>query len=99
MPWNVLFHDDFHAEFQAMDGTLQDQLLAHARLLQEFGPHLGRPTVNTLKGSKHTNRKSCISIAMAGYGEWLLHSIQRAQRSCWWAVTKAARISGDSIKS
>lgn len=55
MPWNVLFHDDFHAEFQAMGGTLQDELLAHARLLQEFGPHLGRPTVDTLKGSKHAN--------------------------------------------
>lgn len=57
MPWNVLFHDDFHAEFQAMDGALQDELLAHARLLQEFGPHLGRPTVDTLKGSKHANMK------------------------------------------
>jgi hypothetical protein len=57
MSWNVLFHDDFHAEFQAMAGTLQDELLAHARLLQEFGPHLGRPTVDTLKGSKHANMK------------------------------------------
>ena len=57
MPWNVFFHDEFHAEFQAMDSTLQDELLAHARLLQEFGPNLGRPTVDTLKGSKHTNMK------------------------------------------
>ena len=99
MPWNVLFHDDFHAEFQAMDGTLQDELLAHARLLQEFGPHLGRPTVDTLKGSKHANMKELRFDCDAGYGGWILHSIQRAQRSCWWAVTKAARISGDSIKS
>ncbi len=57
MSWNVLFHDDFHAEFQAMNSTLQDELLAHARLLQEFGPHLGRPTVDTLKDSKHANMK------------------------------------------
>lgn len=57
MPWNVLFHDDFHAEFLAMSDVLQDELLAHARLLQEFGPHLGRPTVDTLKGSKHANMK------------------------------------------
>lgn len=57
MVWNILFHDDFHAEFQAMDGMLQDELLAHARLLQEFGPHLGRPTVDTLKDSKHANMK------------------------------------------
>ena len=53
MPWNVLFH----AECQAMGGALQDELLAHARLLQEFGSHLGRPTVDTLKGSKHANMK------------------------------------------
>jgi len=57
MPWNVFFHDEFHAEYQVMDSTLQDELLAHARLLQEFGPNLGRPTVDTLKGSKHTNMK------------------------------------------
>ena len=57
MPWNVLFHDDFLTEIQAMSVTLQDELLAHARLLQEFGPHLGRPTVDTLKGSKHGNMK------------------------------------------
>ncbi len=57
MSWNVLFHDDFHAEFLALNGALQDELLAHAKLLQEFGPHLGRPTVDTLKGSKHANMK------------------------------------------
>jgi hypothetical protein len=32
-------------------------LEAHARLLEEFGPHLGRPRVDTLKGSKHANMK------------------------------------------
>jgi hypothetical protein len=55
--WNVIFHDDFYVEFLAMNIVLQDELLAHARLLQEFGPHLGRPTVDTLKGSKHSNMK------------------------------------------
>lgn len=40
-----------------MGGALQDELRAHARLLQEFGPHMGRPTVDTLKGSKHQNMK------------------------------------------
>lgn len=46
-----------NAEFQALAEALQDELLAHARLLQEFGPDLGRPTVDTLKGSKHSNMK------------------------------------------
>ena len=32
-------------------------MLAHAKLLEEFRPNLGRPTVDTLKGSKHANMK------------------------------------------
>ena len=44
-------------EFQNLAEELQDELLAHAKLLQEFGPRLGRPTVDTLKGSKHANMK------------------------------------------
>jgi hypothetical protein len=55
--WTVLFHDAFDAEFQAFAESLQDELLAHAKLLGEFGPNLGRPTVDGLKGSKHANMK------------------------------------------
>lgn len=57
MSWTVLFHDDFAAEFAALAESLQDELLAHALLLRDFGPGLGRPTVDTLKGSKHANMK------------------------------------------
>ena len=49
MIWSVLFHDDFDAEFAVLSEDLQDELLAHAKLLEEFGPNLGRPTVDTLK--------------------------------------------------
>lgn len=55
--WTVLFHAEFDAEFHGLDEDLQDELLAHAKLLQAFGPNLGRPTVDTLKGSKHANMK------------------------------------------
>jgi len=57
MTWIVLFHDAFDTEFAALVEGLQDELLAHAQLLAEFGPNLGRPTVNTLKGSRHANMK------------------------------------------
>ena len=40
-----------------MEVELQDELLAHAKLLATFGPDLGRPTVDTLKGSCHSNMK------------------------------------------
>jgi hypothetical protein len=57
MAWTVLFYDAFDTEFSSLKEDLQDELLAHARLLAEFGPNLGRPTVDTLKGSRHTNMK------------------------------------------
>jgi hypothetical protein len=57
MTWTVLFHDEFDAEFEALLEDLQDELLAHAKLLATFGPNLGRPTVDTLKGSRHSNMK------------------------------------------
>ena len=55
--WTVLFHDEFDREFQTLAKGLQDEVLAHALLLSQFGPGLGRPTVDTMKGSKHANMK------------------------------------------
>jgi len=55
--WTVLFHHDFDGEFASFAEDLQDELLAHAKLLAQFGPNLGRPTVDTLKASRHANMK------------------------------------------
>ncbi|MBI5577007.1 MAG: type II toxin-antitoxin system RelE/ParE family toxin [Deltaproteobacteria bacterium] len=57
MKWEVVFHDEFDEEFKALDEGLQDELLAHAILLGDYGPNLGRPTVDTLSGSKYPNMK------------------------------------------
>lgn len=57
MSWSVLFHSAFESEFDSLPERVQDELLAHAHLLQEFGPTLGRPRVDTLKASRHTNMK------------------------------------------
>ena len=57
MNWTVLFHDDFDQELSKYDEYLQDELLAHANLLQEFGPNLGRSSVDTLIGSSYSNMK------------------------------------------
>ena len=57
MSWDVLFYEAFDAEFEDLSEVVQDELLAHARLLEEFGPQLGRPRVDTLNGSKHANLK------------------------------------------
>ena len=57
MKWQVIFHDAFELEFAALANNVQNELLAHALLLRDYGPGLGRPTVDTLKGSKHANMK------------------------------------------
>ena len=57
MDWDVQFHDAFDEEFEDLPEVVQDELLAHARLLEEFGPQLGRPRADTLNGSRHANMK------------------------------------------
>ncbi len=57
MKWPILFHEDFEPEFDALPEDIQDEMLAHAKLLEQFGPHIGRPRVDTLKGSCHANMK------------------------------------------
>lgn len=57
MSWEVLFDADFEPEFDELPEPVQDELLAHAKVLEEFGPTLGRPRVDTLKGSRHANMK------------------------------------------
>jgi hypothetical protein len=54
--WQVEFHKDFDPEFDALPDDVQNELRAHALLLEQFGPQLGRPRVDTLKGSRHANR-------------------------------------------
>jgi hypothetical protein len=57
MPWEVQFYEAFEPEFEALAEAVQDELLAKALLLAEFGPELGRPHVDTLNGSRHRNMK------------------------------------------
>jgi hypothetical protein len=54
----VLFHDEFDPGFEALYEEVQGEILAHAKLLAEFGPQLGRPRVDILNGSRHANMKA-----------------------------------------
>lgn len=68
MAWNVEFEDAFEKEFLAFGQEVQDALLAVAKLLVDYGPQLGRPYADTLKGSKHANMKEL--RFEAADGEW-----------------------------
>jgi hypothetical protein len=66
--WVVEIGDEFEPEFDALHEEVQTEILALSRLLQRFGPQLGRPRVDTLKGSRHANMKE-LRFSAAG-GEW-----------------------------
>jgi hypothetical protein len=57
MPWTVIHHDAFEAEYDTLPEAVQDELLAMTGLLESFGPQLGRPHADTLSGSSHANMK------------------------------------------
>jgi hypothetical protein len=57
MKWDVLFQEEFEAEYRSFERELQNELVAHALLLRVFGPNLGRPSVDSLNGSRHANMK------------------------------------------
>ena len=57
MIWNVALADELEAEWDELPTDVQDEILAHGKLLEQFGPQLGRPRVDTLKGSRYGNMK------------------------------------------
>ena len=67
--WDVEFHADFDPEYEALDEAVQDELLAQLKLLETFGPQLGRPRVDTLN-----------LMPPVAYGGLLSRSIPNAKR-------------------
>jgi len=57
MNWKIIFQEDFDLEFDELSEEVQNECFAHLKVLEKFGPELGRPHVDTLKGSKHSNMK------------------------------------------
>ena len=42
MSWTVRFADEFDPEFAELSQSVQDELLAQAKVLEHFGPQAGR---------------------------------------------------------
>lgn len=55
--WIVEFHEEFLPEFQQFSEAVRRQIYSLVEMLKAFGPQLGRPHADTLKGSKHRNLK------------------------------------------
>lgn len=57
MEYKILMHKKFIEWLEKQKPDLQEEILANTALLKEFGPNLGRPKVDTLKGTRHSNLK------------------------------------------
>jgi hypothetical protein len=55
--WEVETSTEFDAWFAALDKAIQDSVLAAIAGLEEVGPTLGRPLVDSVAGSRHSNMK------------------------------------------
>lgn len=64
--WQVVLHDAFNAEFDALPENVQDGLLAALTHLKQSGPSLGRPYVDTLREAKNSNLKELRFDAAGG---------------------------------
>ena len=67
MTWAVLEHPDFAEEREALPDEVRDKLDAVVLLLEQYGPQLGRPYVDTLSGSDHAKMKE---IRVSEQGAW-----------------------------
>jgi len=66
MPWQVEFHNELLADVDILPREVQKALAAHIGLLTAFGPGLGRPSVDTLQGSRIANLKELRFSAEGG---------------------------------
>ena len=66
--WTVEIGNEFEPEFNELHEDVRTEVLALSRVLQQFGPQLGRPRVDTLNGSRHANMKEL--RFSAADGEW-----------------------------
>lgn len=55
--WTVEFHPACAKWAEVLDQADAEALLAAIRVLRDHGPTLGRPLVDTIKGSRHNNMK------------------------------------------
>lgn len=68
MTWEVKLHSAFEDEVLAFERDVRIALAAATKLLADFGPQLGRPHADALKGSRHANMKEL--RFEAADGEW-----------------------------
>lgn len=57
MAWDVEVSDEFAEWYGSLDGDESESVTTGVDMLVEYGPRLGRPYADTLKGSRYPNLK------------------------------------------
>ncbi|MGD9890835.1 MAG: type II toxin-antitoxin system RelE/ParE family toxin [Dehalococcoidia bacterium] len=57
MTWDVEYTDEFFAWWGTLSEREEQSVLAAVEFLETRGPGLGRPMVDTIRGSRHANMK------------------------------------------
>lgn len=65
--WEVEYTHEFGDWYASLPEEDQDAVIARVELLEELGPALGRPTVDSIHQSRHPNMKELRSQAECGF--------------------------------
>lgn len=65
--WEVLFHPELESELEDLPREAARKLAEILLVLRQSGPQLGRPLVDTLKGSRYDNLKE---LRFSADGVW-----------------------------
>ena len=63
--WDIQFDDDFRVWLRGLDAEVRIEITASVNLLRTQGPQLGRPHVDTVKGSAFANMKE-LRVSICG---------------------------------
>lgn len=61
--WLIEITDEYFAWFSGLSERQQDAMRADIEVLEQMGPHLGRPYVDSIHGSRHANMKELRTIS------------------------------------
>jgi hypothetical protein len=89
--WNVELTDEYFAWFGTLDEAEQEAVRSDIAVLERLGPSLGRPYVDSIKGSRHANMKELRTMHRRRHLRSLFAFDPAARRSCSSARTRPAK--------
>ena len=97
--WAVNATDEYLEWFGKQTAESKEALLVKVLLLEEFGPQLGRPHADTLKGSRIKNLKELRARTTTHVLRVLYYFDDSDKRFCWLVGIRRARTRSISTRT